>query len=84
MSSAFEVSLFMIQSDFLHAIKSYDTGPTALLSLRKKRAVFLSPLKIHCLGRVLTHEPWIQWQAYTITPPRLRIGLPTLPCNMPW
>jgi hypothetical protein len=24
----------------------------------------LSHLKIHCLDRVLTHDPWVQWQAH--------------------
>jgi hypothetical protein len=36
---------------FLHAIKSYNMGPPALLTpIRKACCGFLSPLKIHCLG----------------------------------
>jgi hypothetical protein len=31
-----EVFLFILASDFLHAVKSYDMGPTALLLLRRK------------------------------------------------
>jgi hypothetical protein len=31
---------------------------------------FLSPLKIHRLVQVWTHEPWVQWQTLTFTSPR--------------
>jgi hypothetical protein len=61
----FEVSLFIVANDFLHAVKSYDMGTTALLPLQRKVSCgFLSPLKIHRLSRVLTQEPWVQWQAH--------------------
>jgi hypothetical protein len=47
----------------LHALKSYDMGPPALLSPRRKVCFgFLSHLKIHHIGRVLTPESWVQWQ----------------------
>jgi hypothetical protein len=43
---AFEISLFILRSDVLHAVKSYDMGPTALLLFRRKAGCgFLSPLK---------------------------------------
>jgi len=59
-----QVFLFILASYFLHAVKSYDMGPTALLPLRRKVCCgFLSPLKIHRLGWVWTREPWVQWQA---------------------
>jgi hypothetical protein len=46
---------------FLHAIKSCDTGLPALLPLRRKACCgFLRPLKIHCICRVWTREPWVQ------------------------
>jgi hypothetical protein len=49
---------------FLHAVKSYDTGPPALLPIRRNVCcVFLSQLKIQRLGRVWTRDPWVQWQA---------------------
>jgi hypothetical protein len=52
---AFELSLFLLRSDFffLHFVKTDDIGPTALLSLRRKLYYgILSPLKVHCIGRV--------------------------------
>jgi hypothetical protein len=33
MNLAFEVSLFILTNDFLHAAKPYDMGPTVLLPL---------------------------------------------------
>jgi hypothetical protein len=49
----------------LHAIKSYDVGPPALLSVRRKVCCgFLSPLKFHHLGRARTRNLWIQLQAH--------------------
>jgi hypothetical protein len=64
MNLAFEVHLFTLRSYFLHAAKFYNMKPIALLPLRRKVCCgFLSPLKIHHLGRVWTGEPWIQWQA---------------------
>jgi hypothetical protein len=46
-----KVFLFILASDFLHAVKSYDMGPPALLPLwRKVCCGFLLPLKVHCLG----------------------------------
>jgi hypothetical protein len=48
-----EVFLFILASDFLHAVKSYDTGPSVLLPLRMKACCgILSPLKIHFLNRL--------------------------------
>jgi hypothetical protein len=39
-------------------------GLTDLLPLRRKGYCrFLSPLKVHSLGRILKSEPWIQCQA---------------------
>jgi hypothetical protein len=37
MDLALEVSLFMLRSDVLHAIKSYDMELTASLQLRRKK-----------------------------------------------
>jgi hypothetical protein len=43
---AFKISLFILQTDFLHATKSYNMEPMALLPLRRKECCrFLSPLK---------------------------------------
>jgi hypothetical protein len=40
-------------SDILHAVKSYNMEPPDLLLLRRKaRCGFVSPLKIHSLGRI--------------------------------
>jgi hypothetical protein len=36
MNFAFEISLFVLPSDFLHAVKSYDMGPEALIPVRRK------------------------------------------------
>jgi hypothetical protein len=59
-----EVSLFILRSDFLHAVKSYDVGPTALLPLRRKACRgFLSTLKIHRPRPGLKCGRWVQWQA---------------------
>jgi hypothetical protein len=56
---------FTLASGFLHAVKSYDMGPPALLpTLRKVCCGLLSPLNIHHLGRVWTCDPWVQWQAH--------------------
>jgi hypothetical protein len=49
----------------LHAIKSYNMRPPALLPLERKVCCrFLLPLKPHWLIWVWTHEPWVQWQAH--------------------
>jgi hypothetical protein len=45
--------IFDMSTDLLNAVKSYDMGPPALLPIRRKVSCgFLSPLKIHRLGRV--------------------------------
>jgi hypothetical protein len=46
MTLAFEIFLFALQSDFLRALKSYDTEPMALL-----------PLKYPSPGK-----HWVPWQ----------------------
>jgi hypothetical protein len=59
------VSIWDTSTDLLHAVKSYDMGPPALLPIRRKVCWgFLSALKIHRLGRVWTRDPWVQWQAH--------------------
>jgi hypothetical protein len=46
MNFAFEITSFVIQSDFLHVVNSSDMGLTALLSLRRKASCgILLPLK---------------------------------------
>jgi hypothetical protein len=46
--------------DLLDAVKSYDMGPTTLLSIRRKVCCgFLLPSKIHCLGRARTRDFWL-------------------------
>jgi hypothetical protein len=51
--------------DLYHAIKSYNMGlPASHPTWRKVCGRFLSPLKIHCLGRVWSHGLWVQWQAH--------------------
>jgi hypothetical protein len=45
--------IFDTSTDLLHAVKSYDMVPPALLHIRRKVCCgFLSPLKIHHLGGV--------------------------------
>jgi hypothetical protein len=45
MNLAFEVSLFILRNEFLHAVKSYGMGLTALLPPEGKRAAdFYRPL----------------------------------------
>jgi hypothetical protein len=41
-------------------------GPSRFTSHPRGRCAvdFLSPLKIHCLGRVRTRSLWVQWQAH--------------------
>jgi hypothetical protein len=59
--------------DLLHAVKSYDMGPSRFTSLPGGRcaADFLSPLKIHRLGRVLNPQPLGPVAStLTTTPPR--------------
>jgi hypothetical protein len=57
--------IFDMSTHLLHAIKSYNMGVPALLPLGKKVCCgILSPLKIHCLYRVWTCDPWVQWQAH--------------------
>jgi hypothetical protein len=56
-----KVSLFIRSKWFLHTIKSYDMGPSNLLSLQRRVCcAFLSPLKMHGLFRVWTRDPWVQ------------------------
>jgi hypothetical protein len=76
MNLAFEVPLFIRRNDILHAVKSYDMGPTALLPLRRKACCgFLSPLKICCLLLGL-NPPTLDPMAstLTITPARKVFG----------
>jgi hypothetical protein len=50
---ALKIIFVIFESYFLHAIKAYDIGPSALLSLGSNACCgFLFPLKIHRLGRV--------------------------------
>jgi hypothetical protein len=58
-------SIFDTSTDLLHAVNSYDMGPSALLPIRRNVCCgFLSSLKIHRLSRVWTRDPWVQWQAH--------------------
>jgi hypothetical protein len=70
--------LFHTSRVLQHAIKSYDTGPTALLPLWRKSCYrFLLPLKIH--GPQLGLNPWILGpiaSMLTTTPLRATIKLP--------
>jgi hypothetical protein len=55
-------SIWNTSRDLLHAVKSYDMGPAALLRMpRNVCCGFLSPLKFHRLGRIWTRDPWVQW-----------------------
>jgi hypothetical protein len=68
---AYSVSL-ITSADLLRAIKCYDMGPPALFPIRRKVCCrFLSPLKIHRLSQVWTHNPWGPVaNTLTTTPPR--------------
>jgi hypothetical protein len=56
----------------VHTCKWYFTcckilwhGASGFIPLQRKACCgFLSPLKIHRLGRVWTREPWVQWQTH--------------------
>jgi hypothetical protein len=56
----------------LHAVKSYDMGPPALLPIREEGGLrIFSPLKIHRLGLVLNPQPLgLVASTLTTTPPR--------------
>jgi hypothetical protein len=45
-------------------ILRHGTFPLYFPSERKVCCGFLSPLKIHRLGRVWTRDPWVQWQEH--------------------
>jgi hypothetical protein len=45
MNLAFEISLFILLSDFLHAVKTCDMGPTALFPSEEKRVKIYRPYK---------------------------------------
>jgi hypothetical protein len=56
----------MLCKILLHAVKSYDMGPSALYPIGSKVCCgILSTVKIHHLCRVWTSEPWVQWQAHS-------------------
>jgi hypothetical protein len=58
----------------LHAMKSYDMGPLALLPIRRKVCCgFLSPLEVHCLGRTNPQPLGPVASTLTTTPPRLQL-----------
>jgi hypothetical protein len=56
----------------VHTCKWYFTcckilwhGASGFIPLQRKACCgFLSPLKIHRLGRVWTRKPWVQWQTH--------------------
>jgi hypothetical protein len=50
----------------LHAVKSYDMGPSRFISHPKKGVlrIFIALKKIHRLGRDRTGNFWVQWQAH--------------------
>jgi hypothetical protein len=51
--------------EFLTCRKILRDGPPASLPIRRKACCWLlSPLKIYCLVRVWTRDPWEQWQAH--------------------
>jgi hypothetical protein len=53
-------SLWEFKIFFLHAVKSYDMGPPALLPTRRKvRCGCLLPLRIHHVGRARTRKLWV-------------------------
>jgi hypothetical protein len=56
----------------LHAVKSYDMGPSGLLPIRSKVCCgFLSPVEIYHLSRVRTRNLWGPVAStLTTTPPR--------------
>jgi hypothetical protein len=56
------IRIWNISRDLQHAVKSWDFQ-LYFQSEGKCAVDFLSPLKIHCLGRLWTRDPWVQWQA---------------------
>jgi hypothetical protein len=53
------ISIWNTSRDLQHAVKSYGMGPSTSLAIRRKVCCgFLSPFKIHRLGRVWTRDPW--------------------------
>jgi hypothetical protein len=66
-------------SDFLHAVNSYDVGPTALLPLRRQSYYgFLSPLEIHRPLPGLNPRNWGRIASTITTIPPRRAGNRTL------
>jgi hypothetical protein len=57
------ISIWNTSKELYHAVKSYVVGTPASFPIpRKMCCEFLSPLKIHRLGRVWTSDTWVQWQ----------------------
>jgi hypothetical protein len=60
-------SIWDTSKDLLHAVKSYDMGTSAVLSVRRKVCYgFLSPLKIHGLARVWKRDAWVQCRTRSV------------------
>jgi hypothetical protein len=51
--------------NFLHTTKSYDMGTSSFVLIQEEGVlrIFIALKKIHRLGRVLTRNLWVQWQA---------------------
>jgi hypothetical protein len=56
-------SVWDTSRDLQHAVKSYDKGPPALLAIWRTKMCcrFVSPIEIHHLNQVWTHDLWVQW-----------------------
>jgi hypothetical protein len=71
MNLAFEISLFILQSDFLHARKSYAMGSMALLPLQRKMCcIFPLASKFIALDRFEPTNLASSSKHVTITSPR--------------
>jgi hypothetical protein len=59
------ISIWNTSRYILHALKSYDMGPSRFTSHPKEGVLqIFIVLKNHRLGRVWIREPWDQWQAH--------------------
>jgi hypothetical protein len=50
----------------LHAVKSYDMGPSRFIFPREERVlrIFIALIKSIALAGVRTRNLWVQWQAH--------------------
>jgi hypothetical protein len=64
-SEEFALQAFRSHLQVIFTCRKILSGASGFTSHSKERAQrILSPLKIHCLGKVSTRDSWVQWQAH--------------------